>query len=72
MTNLTILICQNKQDMAYSKKFIDFAYATIMNDILQKELPTEDLNSPFLEDVCPDPKISIAKNLKDIQQLIIS
>ena len=58
--------------MAYSKKFIDFAYTTIMNDVLKKELSNEELSSPFLEDVCPDPKISISKNLKDIQQLILS
>lgn len=58
--------------MAYSKKFIDFAYATIMNDILKKEMSKEDFESPFLEDVCPDPKISISKNIKDIQQLILS
>lgn len=58
--------------MAYSKRFIDFAYTTLMNDALKKELTKEELDSPFLEDVCPDPKISIAKNLKDIQQLILS
>lgn len=58
--------------MSYSKRFIDFAYATIMANVLKKELSKEELNSPFLEDVCPDPKISISKNIKDIQQLILS
>jgi len=58
--------------MAYTKKqrFEKFAYETIMQTVLQSELSQEELDSPFLEDVCPNTKINPKHYVEEIVELL--
>jgi hypothetical protein len=58
--------------MAYTKekRFEKFAYETIMQTVLQSELPQEILDSPFLEDVCPNTKINPKHYVEEIVNLL--
>lgn len=60
--------------MAYTKqkRFEDFAYMTVMKTVLETELNTEEINSPFLEDVCPDTKINLKNHIESLSKLMNS
>lgn len=60
--------------MAYSKqkRFSNFAYTSIMKTVLESELSSEELNSPFLEDVCPDTKINLKNHIDSLNKLMNS
>lgn len=57
--------------MAYTKhqRFEKFAYETIIETIIQSELSEKELESPFLEDVCPKTKINIKNYSTELNQL---
>lgn len=59
--------------MAYSKqkRFNNFHYIYIMKTILESELTQEELNSPFLEDVCPDTKINLKNHVDSLNKLVM-
>ena len=59
--------------MAYTKerRFDNFAYESVMNTVLESELTTEELNSPFLEDVCPNTKINLKNHVDSLYKLMI-
>lgn len=54
--------------MAYTKdkRFENFAYEFIMNDVLNEELTEEEKKSPFMEDVCPDTKINLKNHVNSM------
>jgi len=60
--------------MAYTKqkRFENFAYMTVMKTVLESELTPEEMNSPFLEDVCPDTKINLKNHIESLSKLMIS
>ena len=60
--------------MAYTKqkRFENFAYMTVMKTVLESELTPEEINSPFLEDVCPDTKINLKNHIESLSKLMIS
>lgn len=60
--------------MAYTKekRFQNFAYTSVMKTVLESELTPEELDSPFLEDVCPDTKINIKNHIVSLSKLMES
>lgn len=60
--------------MAYTKqkRFENFAYMTVMKTVLETELTPEEMNSPFLEDVCPDTKINLKNHIESLSKLMTS
>ena len=59
--------------MAYTKKqrFDNFAYTSVMKTILENELTPDELNSPFLEDVCEDTKINLKNHTDSLYKLMV-
>ena len=57
--------------MAYTKhqRFEKFAYESIMETIIQSEMSKEELESPFMEDVCPKTKINTKNYSEEISKL---
>ena len=59
--------------MAYSKqkRFNNFAYESVMDTILKAELTQEEMNSPFLEDVCPNTKINLKNHTDSLAKFML-
>ena len=59
--------------MAYSKtkRFNNFAYTSVMKTLLESELTLDELKSPFMEDVCPDPKINLKNHIDSLTRLMM-
>jgi hypothetical protein len=59
--------------MAYTKKqrFDNFAYESIMKTLLEAELTPSELDSPFLEDVCPNTRINLKNHTDSLFNLMV-
>lgn len=59
--------------MAYTKKqrFNNFAYESIMKTLLEAELTPSELDSPFLEDVCPNTRINLKNHTDSLFNLMV-